>query len=346
MSSRQLTLKDIAKELNTSITTVSRALKDHPSISENMRKRVHELAKELDFVPNPIAVSLLKSRSYTIGVVVPEIAHNFYSMVMEGIEDTAIKAGYNVMFCVSKESLQREAEVLKTLLYSRIDGLLIAPTKETTEYKHLETILNKDLPLIFFDRHVPQLAVSKVLVNDYKGAFEAVEHLVSNGCKRIAHIAGPENLSNSKQRLAGYIDALKKLGYEIENELIISCDLTKDSVRECTTKLLALDQPPDAIFSYNSYIAFDSMLVVKESGLKIPDDIAFVGFANEPIISYIEPQLTTILQPAYEMGQEAARLFLKQIGANVEKFEPQTITLQTKLIIKASSTRKSHGTNF
>jgi DNA-binding LacI/PurR family transcriptional regulator len=340
MSYRQLTLKDIAKELNTSITTVSRALKDHPSISQNMRKRVHELAKELDYVPNPIAVSLLKSRSYTIGVVVPEIAHNFYSMVMEGIEDTAINAGYNVMFCVSKESLQREVDVLKTLLYSRIDGLLIAPTKETVAHKHLELILNRDLPLVFFDRHVPELNVSKVLVDDYNGAFKAAEHLVSLGCKRIAHIAGPENLSNSKQRLSGYIDALRHFNYEIDEKLIVSSDLTKDSARDCTKTLLELDTPPDAIFTYNSYIAFESMLIVKDKGLKIPDNIAFVGFANEPIISYIEPQLTTVLQPAYEMGQQAAKLFLKQMETNPERFEAETITLQTELVIKGSSRKQ------
>lgn len=340
MSYRQPTLKDIAKELNTSVSTISRALKDHPGISEEMKKRVLELAKDLNYHPNPIALSLLKSRSYTIGVIVPEIAHNFYSIVMEGIEDAAFNAGYNVLFCMSKESLEREINIISTLLYNRIDGLLIALSKETTDYTHLQTIFNREVPLIFFDRHCPDIPASKVLVDDYKGAFKAIEHLASVGCKKIAHIAGPQNLSNSKQRLAGYIDALKALNLEVREELIITSDFTKESIRECTTKLLELNELPDAIFAYNSYIAFESMLAVKEKGLKIPDDIAFVGFANEPIISYIEPQLTTIIQPAYQIGKEAVNLFFQQLNNN-GKFKPQTVILETKLVVKASSRKKS-----
>ncbi|MEJ7740736.1 MAG: LacI family DNA-binding transcriptional regulator [Chitinophagaceae bacterium] len=334
---RQLTLKDIAKELNTSITTVSRALNDHPSISQKMKKRVIDLAKELDYHPNPIAVSLLKSRSYTIGVIIPEIAHNFFSIVMGGIEDTAIQAGYNVMFCLSKESLEREINVINTLIYSRIDGLLIAPTKETTSYKHFEAVLKKRIPLIFFDRYCADVPVSKVLVDDYNGAFKAVSHLIATGCKRIAHIAGPENLSNSKQRLLGYLDALKKFNMLFDSDLLINCDLTKESALECTRRLIGLTHLPDAIFTYNSSIAFEGMVMVKDRGLKIPRDIAFVGFANEPIISYIEPQLTTIIQPAYQIGQEAAKLFFDQANSTQEPFIPQTKILESQLVIRSSS---------
>jgi DNA-binding LacI/PurR family transcriptional regulator len=340
MSYRQLTLKDIAKELNTSVATVSRALKNHPAISEQMREKVMQLAKELDYHPNSIALSLLKNRSYTIGVIVPEIAHNFYSIVMEGIEDAASNAGYNVLFSMSKESQEREITILNTLLHSRIDGLLIAPSKETTEYKHLETLFNREMPLIFFDRHCAEIPASKVLVDDYKGAFKAVEHLASVGCKRIAHIAGPQNLSNSQQRLSGYTDALISLNLEVRDELVMTSDLTRESVQACTKKLLELDERPDALLAYNSFIAFESMLVIKEKGLKIPDDIAFVGFANEPVISYLEPPLTTVVQPAYQIGQEAVNLFFKQVNSNAEKFTPETIILETELLVKASSKRK------
>jgi DNA-binding LacI/PurR family transcriptional regulator len=337
MSYRQLTLKDIAKELNTSVATVSRALKNHPAISEQMKDKVMQLARELDYHPNSIALSLLKNRSYTIGVIVPEVAHNFYSIVMEGIEDAAINAGYNVLFCMSKESKEREVNVLSTLLHSRIDGLLIAPSKETKDYKHLETLFNREMPLIFFDRHCAEIPASKVLVDDYKGAFKAVEHLASVGCKRIAHIAGPQNLSNSQQRLGGYTDALKALNVEVRDELVMTNDLTRESVQACTKKLLELDEKPDAVFAYNSFIAFESMLVIKEKGLKIPDDIAFVGFANEPVISYLEPQLTTVVQPAYQIGKEAVNLFFKQVNSNAERFIPETLILETKLLVKASS---------
>ncbi|HLP36311.1 LacI family DNA-binding transcriptional regulator [Lacibacter sp.] len=340
MSYKQLTLKDLAKQLNTSITTVSRALKGHYSISESMRTKVLELAKQLDFHPNPMALNLLKSRSFTIGVIVPEIAHHFYSMVMEGIEETAVAAGYNVMFCASKESSEKEEDVVNALLQSRIDGLLIAPSKETINYTHLQNIVNKGMPLIFFDRHSADLRVSKVLVNDYEGAMQATNHLLENGCKRIAHIAGPKKLSNSIQRLHGYKDALKNSRIKIDKDLIAHCNLTKEGVADCIEKLLSLKNKPDAIFTYNSFIAFESMLLVKRKGYKIPSDICFIGFANEPVISYIEPQLTTVLLPAYEMGQEATKLFLEQINCKTEKYEPKTVTLQAKLIVKESSLKK------
>jgi LacI family transcriptional regulator len=173
---RQLTLKDIARELNTSITTVSRALKDHYSISPEMKKKVTDLAREWNYHPNPIAVSLLKNKSYTIGVVVPEIAHNYFSIVMDGIEDAAILAGYNVMFCLSKEILQREIDVINTLLNNRIDGLLIAPTRETVSFEHLHAITDKGIPLIFIDRYCETVPASRVLADDYNGGFNAVEH--------------------------------------------------------------------------------------------------------------------------------------------------------------------------
>jgi DNA-binding LacI/PurR family transcriptional regulator len=336
---RQLTLKDIAKELNTSVSTVSRALKDHHSISDEMKKKVKELAVKWDYHPNPIAVSLLKNKSYTIGVVVPEIAHNYFSIVLDGIEDAAISAGYNVMFCLSKEILKREINVINTLLNNRIDGFIIAPTKETITYEHLDSIVNKGIPLIFIDRYCEEVYASRVVVDDYNGAFKAVEHLISTGRKRIAHIAGPETLSNSRLRLSGYLDALKKFNIQPEDELIVHCDLTKASARESMNKIIGLARLPDGILAYNSSIAFEGMLVVKEKGLKIPDQIAFVGFANEPIISYIEPQLTTVIQPAYQIGQEAVRLFLDQQANEDYAATPKTRILNTQLVIRGSSVK-------
>jgi DNA-binding LacI/PurR family transcriptional regulator len=266
---------------------------------------------------------------------VPEIAHNYFSIVMDGIEDAAILAGYNVMFCLSKEILQREIDVINTLLNNRIDGLLIAPTRETVSFEHLHTITNKGIPLIFIDRYCETVSASRVLVDDYNGAFNAVEHLISTGRKRIAHIAGPATLSNSKLRLSGYLDALKKFNIEPEDELILHCNLTKESARACTEKLVGMSRLPDGILAYNSSIAFEAMLLVKEKGLKIPDQIAFVGFANEPIISYIEPQLTTVIQPAYQIGQEAVNLFLDKQCASV----PKTKILSTQLVIRGSSVK-------
>ncbi|MFI5195258.1 MAG: LacI family DNA-binding transcriptional regulator [Chitinophagales bacterium] len=338
---RQLTLKDIAKELNTSVSTVSRALKDHHSISPEMKKKVNDLASRWDYHPNPTALSLLKNKHYTIGVVVPEIAQNYFSIVMEGIEDAASQAGYHVMFCLSKEILQREINVVNTLLNNRIDGLIIAPSKETVSHEHLDCIINRGMPLIFIDRYCEAVPASRVLGDDYNGSFSAVEHLISTGRKRIAHIAGPEILSNSKPRLSGYLDALKKHKIPTDRELIVHCDLTQASAIDCINRLTSLKKLPDGVLTYNSSIAFQVMPVVKEQGLKIPDQIAFVGFANEPIISYIEPQLTTVIQPAYDIGWEAVNLFLDQQADEDYAAIPKIKILPTQLVIRGSSVKSS-----
>lgn len=340
MASKEITLKDLANRLNTSISTVSRALQDHYSISNKMKVRVKELAKELDFRPNPVAMKLLKNKSFVIGVVVPEIAHNYYSIVMAGIEDTAIKNGYNVMFCVSNESAQRETEVISTLIHSRVDGLLIAPSKETYDYSHLKVFEEKNIPLVFFDRHCEGLNFSKVLIDDYKGAYKAVEHLIATGRKRIAHIAGPAGLSNTIKRFSGYEDALKDHNITFDEKLLVHCDLTRACAKHSTAALIALKNPPDAVFTYNSYIAFEGIVTVKNAGLKIPDDIAFAGFANEPIISYIEPQLTAVIPPAYLLGQEAVRLFLKYVNPKTDIVEPETVVLETEFVVRQSSVKR------
>jgi DNA-binding LacI/PurR family transcriptional regulator len=336
MASKEITLKDLAKRLNTSISTVSRALQDHYSISAKMKTRVTELAKELDFRPNPLAMKLLKNKSFAIGVVVPEIAHNYYSKVLAGIEDSAISSGYNVMFCVSNESAQRETEVISSLIHSRVDGLLIAPSKETYDYSQFKVFEEKNIPLVFFDRYCEGLNASKALIDDYKGAYKAVEHLISTGRKRIAHIAGPPGLSNTIKRYSGYQDALNDHNIPVDEKLLIHCDLTKYSATKCTNFLLSIENPIDAIFTYNSYIAFEGIITVKKVGMKIPDDIAFVGFANEPIISYIEPQLTAIIPPAYLLGQEAFRLFLNQVSKKGQK-KLETIVLEPEFVIRSSS---------
>ncbi|HQD09826.1 MAG TPA: LacI family DNA-binding transcriptional regulator [Flavihumibacter sp.] len=340
MASKETTLKDLAARLNTSISTVSRALQDHYSISAKMKKRVNDLARELNFRPNTFALNLLKNKSFVIGVIVPEIAHNYYSKVLAGIEDAAIKSGYNVMFCVSNESAQRETEVISTLVHGRVDGLLIAPSKETYDYLHFKVFEEKNIPIVFFDRYCEGLNVSKVLINDYRGAYKAVEHLILTRRKRIAHIAGPAGLSNTIKRQSGYIDALKDYGIAFDEHLLIHCNLTKSDATNCVKKLLSLPEAPDAIFTYNSYIAFEGIGTVKNAGLKIPDDIAFVGFANEPIISYIEPQLTAVIPPAYVLGQEAVKLLLKKMDPKTNANSAETIILENEFVVRGSSVKK------
>ena len=340
MALEEVTMKDLANRLNTSISTISRALQDHYSISAEMKSKVLKLAKELDFHPNSAALKLLKNKSYVIGVIIPEIAHNYFSIVMSGIEDIAIQEGYNIMFCVSRESAQKEAEDISNFIHARIDGLLIAPTKETIDYSPFELLKDKKIPFIFFDRYLEGLNVSKVIIDDYKGAYQAVEHLISVGKRNIAHIGGPIGLSNTKQRLSGYMDAIRDHNIDFNNELLIHCNLTKGNAELCTLKLLSLTHPPDAIFAYNSYIAFDSIMTVKQTGMRIPEDIAFTGIANEPIISYIEPRLTAIIPPAYQLGQNAANLFFKQIKSKHGlSIKPETIILESKFVIGGSSVK-------
>lgn len=338
MPSEEITMKDLANRLNTSISTISRALHDHYSISEEMKAKVRKLATELNFKPNPAALKLLKNKSYVVGVIIPEIAHNYFSLVMSGIEDIAIQEGYNLMFCVSHESAQKEAEAISNFIHARIDGLLIAPTKETLDFSPFKLLKEKKIPYIFFDRYLEGLKVSKVIIDGYKGAYQAVEHLIAIGKRNIAHIAGPIGLSNTKERLTGYEDALRNHNIEFNEELLIHCNLNKDDAEVCTRKLLSLAKRPDAIFAYNSYIAFESIMTAKHEGLKIPEDIAFTGIANEPIISYIEPKLTAIVPPAYELGQKVATLFFKQIKAKAGAiFNPETIILEPTFVIGNSS---------
>jgi DNA-binding LacI/PurR family transcriptional regulator len=340
IKSGQITIKDIARELKVSASTVSRALKNHPDISQDTKDAVMALAKKLDYQPNSIALSLRKSKSFTIGIIIPEIVHHFFSSVISGIEDVAHEKGYNVIICQSNESYERELQNTNALLSSRVDGLLVSISRETNNYDHFKSIFNKGIPLVFFDRVYEKLETSMIVVDDVGGAFAAVEHLISIGCKKIAHLKGPDSLSISHKRMEGYIDALKKHNIEVKEELIVPGGLTKESGMEGARQLLNLSEKPDALFAFSDPVAIGAVLAFKEAGLKIPDDISIVGFSDEPITSLIEPSLTTVSQPGYEMGQSAANLFFDQI-IDPENFVPQKKMLKTKLVIR-NSTRKSN----
>jgi len=339
--SSQITIKDIARELNISPSTVSRALKDHPDISTETKKAVNDLARKLNYQPNSIALSLRKSRTNTIGVIIPEIVHFFFSTVIAGIEDVAYANGYNVVICQSNESYERELTDTRALMASRVDGLLVSLSRETKDYSHFQEIYDKGTPLVFFDRVCEDINTSKVIIDDTDSAFQAVEHLIAQGCKRIAHLAGPSHLNISKGRLEGYRAALQKHGLPVEDSLVISCGVGDEKIgAECTRALLSLDAPPDAIFANNDISAIGAMQEIKKRGMRIPDDIAIVGFSDWMISSFVEPSLTSISQPGFEMGQAAAHLFLEQIELkDDEPYEPKISTLKTNLIIRDSSKR-------
>ncbi|SDK36902.1 LacI family transcriptional regulator/LacI family transcriptional regulator, repressor for deo operon, udp, cdd, tsx, nupC, and nupG [Catalinimonas alkaloidigena] len=338
MKKTQATIVDIAHALNISPSTVSRALKDHPRISKKTREAVKALAKELDYQPNPLALSLLNRRTHTIGVILPEITHHFFSAAISGIQETALAAGYNVMFCQSNERQEQEEAAATTLLRNKVDGLLASITRETKSDEHFEAFRRRGVPVVFFDRAPETQGVSKVVVDDYDGAFQAVEHLIERGARRIAHLMGSESLPISHERLQGYRAALKKHGLPTDEELIGYTNIEREQTRAATEKLLALPQPPDGIFAFNDYIALFTLQLLRERKIRIPEDIALVGFSNDPLGTIVEPHLTTIAQPAFEMGQTATRILLEQIeaGGDVE-VEPTTTILRTHMIVRGSS---------
>lgn len=329
----QVTIIDIANELGISKSTVSRALRGHTDIHEGTRKMILDLAQQLEYQPNPLANALLKSRTNIVGILVPEFRHYFFPTVIMGAQEILSKAGYNVMICQSDESYETEVANVKALMNSRVDGLLVSVTTQTNNVDHFRTVLRKEVPLVFFNRVRPELDTPQVIVDDYAGAFQAVEHLIQQGYRRIAHLAGPVSLLVSRLRMKGYLDALQKHGLPVDNELIIHYDLTEEKARIYANYLLSLAQPPDAIFAINDPTAIEIMLVAKSRGVKIPQELGIVGFSNDPISAIIEPPLTTVEQPVWEMGRQAARILLEQM----ENPRIETYQLPTRLVVRGSS---------
>ena len=338
MKKPQVTIKDIAKELGISPSTVSRALKDHPDISTKTKKAVKALAEQLHYKPNVIALSLRNERTNIIGLVIPGIVHHFFSSVISGIEDYANDKHFNVMICQSNESYEKEIVSIQTLLDSRVDGLIISMSKTTNEYKHFKKIEEYGFPVVFFDRICEEIKTDRVIVDDEKGACEAVEYLISVGCKKIVHLCGPHGLLISQNRLKGYLKALEHHNIPIDNELIIDCD-TYEKALKCTDGLLSIKNPPDGIFAVNDLTAIGAMKVIKSKGLKIPEDISIIGFTNGMVSSLVEPSLTSVNQKGYEMGKIAAELLINRINNNEDDYAPITKIIKTNLVIR-NSTKK------
>lgn len=338
MKHSQVTIKDIARELKISPSTVSRALKDHPDISPATKKAVRELAQELDYQPNSVALSLRKSKTYTIGVIIPQLVHHFFSTVISGIEDVAYKAGYHVMLCQSNESYEREVLSTQALLTSRVDGLLVSVAQETQDVKHFQSVINRGIPTVFFDRIVSGLDTSSVVVDDFGGAYRAVEYLLKSGCRRIAHLGGPENLGISQNRRKGYEQALSDYGFELNDQLILAAGLTIEEGQAACRQLLEQGPLPDAIFAANDPLAVGAVQVLKEKKIRIPEDISIIGFSNEPITSLIDPPMTTVAQPGFEMGQIATRLLLDEIDHKDDDNQPiDKKELKTELVVRQST---------
>ncbi len=335
--SNRITIKDLAKQLKVSPSTVSRALQDHPDISLKTKKAIRDLASKLNYHPNFIASGLRKNKTYTIGVIVPEIVHYFFSSIISGIEDIAYDAGYKVVISQSSEKYDKEVINLNALLSSRVDGVLMSISKETDNYDHIDDTLKGGVPLVFFDRICETMKTSKVIVDDYHGAFDATTHLIDQGCKRIAHLEGPESLLICRERKKGYIDALKKHNITPDESLMIPAQ-NKDEGILIMRELMQREIIPDGIFTVNDYVAAGSLVALKEAGFRIPEEVAIVGFTDDPnICTIVDPPLSSIHQPAYEMGQQAAKILLNYLISGIDNYE--TVVLPTNLVIRKSSAR-------
>jgi DNA-binding LacI/PurR family transcriptional regulator len=338
MKNRRVTITDIARELNIAPSTVSRALNDHPALKKETVEAVKSLAQKLDYQPNLLALNLLNKKSSTIGVIVPEITSHFFSAIITGIQDVIATSEYNIMICLSNESYEEEAVIIKKLLKIRVDGVLVSPASATKNFDHFRSLQKHGIPIVVFDRDCPGLEADKVLVDDYAGAFQAVEYLIKSGCRKIAHLGGPLNLSTTKHRLQGYLDALENGNIAIRKEYIAHVrGFSHDDGLKPAKRLLKLPDCPDALFAMNDNIAISAMHVARKMGLGIPEDISIIGFDDEPHSSYFRPSLSTVLQPVYSIGILSARIVLQRLndednhkGYRKEVFRPE-------LVIRASS---------
>lgn len=331
------TIKDIARELNISISTVSRAMRNAPDVNPETKKAVQALSEELNYQPNRLALSLRQKQTHTIGVIVPNLDY-VLSMMVRGIDEVALEAGYTVMVCQSNESFGREIVNTRRLLESLVDGFIISVSSETKSFDHIKKIQARNLPLVVFDRVTPHLVAPSVRLDNEEGGFLVTEHLIEQGYKRIAILAGPENLGISNKRMDGYLSALKKHKVNKDPNLIIHCDFNQDYAYFATKELLAMKKRPDAIFAISDRMVIGAMLAIKEKGLKMPDDIGLAGFNNEPVVSLVTPQITSVDMSSFELGQAAAKLFIETMHHNEDMSEVQKV-IKPKLFIRESSQR-------
>ena len=311
-----MTIKDIAKILNISASTVSRALKDHPDISEETKAAVRRVAESVNYRPNALALSLRKAKTNIIGVVVPEMTHHFFSSVLSGMDETAFGRGYTTMVCQSGERADREQASLQTLIDSRVDGILLSVSKSTTNNKFINQIVTDGMPVVMYDRTLDGVEVSRVTTDDVSGAYQAVRLMTSHGRKHIALLCGDTGLKVSDNRREGYEKALREAGIVVDPELIIDAD-TPDKLRANIGRLQSIADKIDGLFAINDDTTVVAMKVLRTAGRRIPQDVEVVGFGDDPIAAIVEPSLTSVEQNGYEMGREAMSLLIDQIESGL-----------------------------
>jgi DNA-binding LacI/PurR family transcriptional regulator len=340
MKFEAVTIKDIARALGLSTSTVSRALRDSYEISPETKKLVLEYAEKINYHPNPIALSLKERRSRSIGVIVCEIANSFFSQTINGIESIAYNNGYNVIIAQSRESVDREMLNLQYLVSRSIDGLIISVSTETKDFTYFKELSQKGLPIVFFDRIVDEIETHKVIVDNYKGAYDATVHLINCGYRNIASVSNPEGLSITKERLAGYKAALADHNIEIHDSLIKYCQhggMIVSEIEDVVSELLKLKKRPDAIFASADKLTTGCLRILRSKGIAVPGDMGLIGFSNTDLTELLDPPLSVIRQPAFEMGEVAMNLLLQLIESKRPVTDFETRVLSTELLIRAST---------
>jgi len=330
-------LKDLAQELGVSIATVSRALRSSPEIGQDMQMKVKELAKRLNYRPNPFAQSLRKEAPRVIGVVVPNLVTHYYAAVLDGIEDEARKEGYSVISANTHEDTDAEIRVIDNFISLHVEGIIACLSQNTTDYSHFEEIANMGIPLVFFGRTCLTDRFSSVTANGDEAAFQATQHLIDTGSRRIAFIGGPNHLDMVRRRKHGYLEALRENRIPIDRNLVACEKIDYQWALDTTVRLLQQENRPDAILAFNDIITFAAFTAIKQQGLRIPEDVALIGFTDDVHAQYVTPRMSAIEDQSHLMGQTACRLLLKNINGDSKIYRE---IVPQKLVIRDTSARK------
>lgn len=337
---KEITIYDIAHKLDISSATVSRALKNHPAINKNTRKRIQQTAKDLGYRHNSFASSLRKQKSHTIGIIVHELNSNFITSVLAGIEKVSTESGYDLIIAHSSESFKKEAGNALNLFHKRVDGLIASLSFDTENLDHFQPYIDRGIPLIFFDRVDENSESPKVIIDNFKSGYDATQHLIDQGCKKIVMVTANLNRNVYAQRFQGYKAALKENGIRYDEKNLLIKDLSEKCGIEAALEIMKMKPRPDGVFITNDFSAAVCMQKLKENGIRIPEDIAVVGFNNDAIGKIVEPQLTTINYPGIDIGEIAARNLIGLINENAGILQTNTIIVKSELIIRKSSLKK------
>lgn len=338
-TSLPITMKDIAQALGVSVATVSRALKDNPRISKEQREKIQAYAHEHHFYPNVIAESLRNSRVKplkVIGVIVPQLSHFYFSSILSGIEEEATTHGYRIMVAQSNERYEREVRICQDFYKNRVCGVIVSQAKDTVKYEHFKKLIDHHMPLVFYDRICTGINCSRVVVDDYMGAYNAVTHLINTGCRRIACYSSPMTLEISKNRYNGYRDALLKNGLKVNENFLRICDNREDA-EVLTPELLQQEEIPDAFFAVNDDTAVGILYAAKRMGYRIPEDISICGFTNGDRSKACDPMLTTVEQRGVRVGEEAANILISKVEGLLPPDKVEKRIVRTKLIIRGTT---------